>query len=500
MIKSPKIVLLGVGMVGSCFLEMLSLTTLGRQAIQPYHGIVCVDRREISLDFLPLEKRPRPMRVEQFEVQPDNVRPWLESHIETGDLLMDLSYNICSFPLIEYCLGVGANYINTSLEKWEISEQKTLTQLHEAAIKVGQTFERTRSTALVTHGMNPGLISHFVKQALLNIAEEVLQCYRDKHHHELLELKTAVRQLDFPRLAYLLDVKVIHCSEDDTQVTKTGLSRKVGQLAGTWGPQSLYEEATDSVQIGLGTHEFAQEQVLSQTLLRSEGSSVVIPVRGMNWLHASYVHDHPITGMLICHSENETLSKLLTYRDPHGQVIAQPSVYYVYSPLPESWLALDEIRRHGYQAQPVQRLDLPTLAEGADAVGALLLMGSHPVKRLVMGSLEKENTAYWFGSVLRVEDVRQGGFCRSGPTVVQVGTSLLSSMVYLHRHPAPRGVIFPEDLPHEPILKLARPYLGQVFEGYVPYHPSSLQFQPIAGSKRTKKGPIQALRQNCMIQ
>lgn len=502
--KSPKVVLLGVGMVGSCFLEMLSLTTLGRKAIQPYHGIVCVDRRDISLDFLPLEKRPRPIKIEQFEVQPDNVRHWLESHIENGDLLVDLSYNICSLPLMEYCLGVGANYINTSMEKWAKMDEKasvesSLAMAHEAAIKVGQTFEHPRSTAILTHGMNPGLISHFVKQALLNMAEEVLRLYREKLHHELSELKTATTQLDFPRLAYLLDVKVIHCSEDDMQETKKGLARSPGQVASTWGPSPLYEEATDPIQIGLGTHEFTQEQVLGQTL-QTRGSSVIIPVRGMDWLHESYVHDHPITGMLISHSENDTLSRFLTYRDPNGQVIARPSVYYVYSPLNESWVALDEIRRQGRKANLIKRLDLPTLDNGADAVGALLLMGSHPIKRLVMGSLEKENTAYWFGSVLKVEDVRQGGFRSSGPTVVQVGASLLALMTYLHRSPAPRGVIFPEDLPHDAILKLARPYLGQVFEGYVPYHPTSLQFQPIAGTKRTKRGTIQASGQHCLLQ
>ena len=62
-------------------------------------------------------------------------------------------------------------------------------------------------TAVLTHGANPGLVSHLVKQALLNIAKDT-------------GVKTAVPQerAGWAALAQTLGIKVIHVAERDTQV------------------------------------------------------------------------------------------------------------------------------------------------------------------------------------------------------------------------------------------------------------------------------------------
>ena len=62
-------------------------------------------------------------------------------------------------------------------------------------------------TVLPTHGANPGLISHWVKQGLINIA-------RDLHRKTDIP-KTKAK---WAQLAMKLGVKVIHCAERDTQV------------------------------------------------------------------------------------------------------------------------------------------------------------------------------------------------------------------------------------------------------------------------------------------
>ncbi|MCK9993665.1 MAG: hypothetical protein Dbin4_02185, partial [Alphaproteobacteria bacterium] len=59
-------------------------------------------------------------------------------------------------------------------------------------------------TAVITHGANPGLVSHFVKQALLNIATDTGVEHGDPNTRE-----------EWAKLAHKLGVKVIHIAERD---------------------------------------------------------------------------------------------------------------------------------------------------------------------------------------------------------------------------------------------------------------------------------------------
>ena len=61
-------------------------------------------------------------------------------------------------------------------------------------------------TAVLTHGANPGLVSHFVKRALLNLARDT----------GVDQVVPASRE-DWAALSATLGVKVIHIAERDTQ-------------------------------------------------------------------------------------------------------------------------------------------------------------------------------------------------------------------------------------------------------------------------------------------
>lgn len=50
-----------------------------------------------------------------------------------------------------------------------IPEERTNYWLRETVLKLKGTIKKT---AVLTHGANPGLVSHFVKQALLNMAKD----------------------------------------------------------------------------------------------------------------------------------------------------------------------------------------------------------------------------------------------------------------------------------------------------------------------------------------
>src|SRR5262249_1199748 len=73
-------------------------------------------------------------------------------------------------------------------------------------------------TAVLEHGANPGLISHFTKHALLDIAHQAL-ADRKFSGARAEKIDHRAKAEEFNHLAHQLGVKVIHCSERGTQIT-----------------------------------------------------------------------------------------------------------------------------------------------------------------------------------------------------------------------------------------------------------------------------------------
>src|SRR5204863_4237993 len=109
----------------------------------------------------------------------DNYRAVLESWLERGDFLLNVSVDVSSVALIELCREVGALYLDTCTEPWPGGytnpnlppAARSNYALRESALTLRQRAPNG-PTAVLTHGANPGLVSHFVKQALVDIARE----------------------------------------------------------------------------------------------------------------------------------------------------------------------------------------------------------------------------------------------------------------------------------------------------------------------------------------
>ncbi|HQT82766.1 MAG TPA: saccharopine dehydrogenase NADP-binding domain-containing protein, partial [Candidatus Paceibacterota bacterium] len=146
---------------------------------------------------------------------PDNYESIMAQYARRGDFVVNVSVDVSSATLIEYCQKNGILYIDTVMEPWlgfytdpalSVSERSNYA-LREAALKLRDLpLEGTRPTAVLAHGANPGLVSHFVKEALLNIAADTG-----------VATEVPATQDDWARLARGLGVKVIHIAERDTQ-------------------------------------------------------------------------------------------------------------------------------------------------------------------------------------------------------------------------------------------------------------------------------------------
>src|SRR5215472_7575460 len=109
----------------------------------------------------------------------ENYRATLDPLIGQGDFLLNVSVEVSSVALIELCRKKGALYLDTCIEPWAggytdpslTPSLRSNYALRESALALRSTGDKT-PTAVVTHGANPGFVSHLVKEALLNIAKD----------------------------------------------------------------------------------------------------------------------------------------------------------------------------------------------------------------------------------------------------------------------------------------------------------------------------------------
>jgi homospermidine synthase len=97
-------------------------------------------------------------------------------------------------------------------------------------------------TAVSCCGANPGMVSWFVKQALLDIAAET----------GLGQLEPDSRE-DWGRLMQRVGVKGIHIAERDTQRAMSSKVRDV--FVNTWSVDGFLSEGFQPAELGWGTHE-----------------------------------------------------------------------------------------------------------------------------------------------------------------------------------------------------------------------------------------------------
>src|SRR5579883_2646541 len=189
------------------------------------------------------------IRFVEVPLTRENYRTVLEPLLGPGDFLLNVSVEVASVALIELCQAKGALYLDTCIEPWPggytdpslSPSQRSNYALRESALALGRG-QGEAPTALLTHGANPGLVSHLVKQALLDIAAEVGAGGG----------KPGSRA-EWAALAARLGIKVIHIAERDTQVSPFPKER--GEFVNTWSIEGFVGEGAQPAELGWGTHE-----------------------------------------------------------------------------------------------------------------------------------------------------------------------------------------------------------------------------------------------------
>jgi homospermidine synthase len=436
-----KVLIIGYGSVARCTLPILL-----KHVKIPYGNITIIDFEDKAPALKEWTKKGVTYR--QHRITSENIDSVLSEHLSPGGLLIDLSWNLDTCTIIRWCHEHEVLFVNTSLEVWGSKEDIAVKDPVEKSLYWRQMRlrELTRGwddgvTAIIDHGANPGLISHFVKQALVDISKRLI-ADKKVSEEEGEHFRSLRRTHNYAELSMALNVKVIHCSERDTQVTNN--PKKVNEFVGTWSIEGLREEGTAPAEIGWGTHE---KTLPSLAFIPSSGprNQIMLAQMGMNTWVRSWVPDCEIVGMTIRHGEAFGLSDKFTVLK-NGEAVYRPTVCYAYMPCNDTLVSLHELRCRNYEMQPKLRiLKEEEIVSGADILGALL-----------MGH---EYGSWWCGSILTIEEARKLAPGQNA-TTVQVASGVVSAIMWMIEHPR-EGLCTPEDLPHEYVLKVARPYLGK---------------------------------------
>lgn len=372
----------------------------------------------------------------------------LDKHLSCGDILLNLSVDVSSSALIEYCHKINALYLDTCIEPWAGDyfnsalsiDKRSNYAMREQLLKLKPGY-KGGPTALITHGANPGLVSHFVKKALIQIAQDTKKFQA-----------TPTNQEEWATLARDLNIKVIHIAEQDTQ--NTPVIKKPKEFVNTWSVDGLINEGSQPSELGWGTHEKKLPKDGKQHKAGCR-AAIYLECAGLNTRVRSWAPNAgPFLGYLVTHNEAISISNYLSLTNGN-KVTYRPTVHYSYQPCPDTILSIHEVIAANLQQPSAKRLLLDEITDGMDELGILLL--GH------------EKNGYWFGSHLTVHEARKLAPFNNA-TSLQVAAGVLAGLIWVIENPE-QGVVEPEDIDHERVLEIAAPYLGRLTGYYTDWTP-----------------------------
>jgi homospermidine synthase len=365
-----------------------------------------------------------------------------------GDFLLNLAVDVSSVALLECAAERGALYLDTCIEPWPggytdpslSPSRRSNYALRESVLALRRQCP-AGPTAVVTHGANPGLVSHFVKQALLNIAAE-------------LGVDTGIppSREAWAALAARIGVKVIHIAERDTQ--RPARPKDVGEFVNTWSVEGFVGEGCQPAELGWGSHESAlppdghRHEFGNGCAIYLLRPGAATRVRSWTPLEGHY------HGFLVTHSESISIADYFTVRD--GDTLRyRPTVHYAYHPCDAAVLSLHEFAGRNWQLQPQVRIVMDDIVDGTDELGVLL--AGHA------------RNAYWYGSQLSIEQARALA-PHNNATSLQVTVAVLAGMIWAIENPA-RGIVEPDEMDFRRVLDICAPYLGTMVGAYTDWTP-----------------------------
>jgi len=432
------IVMIGLGSIGRGMLPLLE-----RHFEFDKKRFVVID--PVDDDRKLLDERG--IRFIHQAVTRDNYKTLLKPLLTEGGgrgFCVNLSVDTSSLDIMRFCREIGVFYIDTVVEPWKGfyfdksmgPEARSNYALRETVLE-----ERRKNpgglTAVSCCGANPGMVSWFVKQALLNVAADLglgNEVPKDKE--------------GWAKLMKRLGVKGIHIAERDTQRSKK--PKPMNVFVNTWSVEGFVSEGQQPAELGWGTH----EKWLPDNAGQHEtgcGAAIYLKQPGANTRVRSWCPTPGAQyGFLVTHNESISIADYFTVREGN-KVLYRPTCHYAYHPANDAVLSLHELfGAAGKMQDDWTILDENEIVNGIDELGVLLY--GH------------KNNAYWYGSQLSIEETRELAPYQNA-TGLQVTSAVLAGMVWAIENPK-AGLVEADEIDFGRCLEVQSPYLGPVIGTY----------------------------------
>ncbi|WP_299836966.1 saccharopine dehydrogenase NADP-binding domain-containing protein [uncultured Jannaschia sp.] len=390
----------------------------------------------------------------QVALTPDNYREVLGELLTPGcGFCVNLSVDTSSLDLMRFCREQRVPYIDTVVEPWagfyfdtDDNAARTNYALRQA-VRDEKAANPGGTTAVSCCGANPGMVSWFVKAALLRLAEDTGA-----------DATTPATREGWARRMQSLGVKGVHIAERDTQARHKPRPRDV--FVNTWSVEGFIAEGFQPAELGWGTHEtwFPENA-------RRHGSGCQSAI----WLNRpgaiTRVHTWcptpgPQFGYLVTHNEAISIADYYTVGDGPGPEF-RPTCHYAYHPCDDAVLSLHEMFGAGVTQADHHILTEDEIVEGVDELGVLLF--GHA------------KNALWYGSRLSNEETKRLAPDQNA-TGLQVTSAVLAGMVWALENPD-AGIVETDEMDHARCLEIQTPYLGPVEAHYTDWTPLQDRWQ-----------------------
>jgi homospermidine synthase len=433
---SGRLIMIGCGSIGQAVLPLLR-----RHLLLPPDGLTVLSADERGRGLTGAEGG----RFVHCHLKPGNYHRQLAKFVSAGDMVLNLSVDVSSLDLVEWCSERGALYVDTSIEPWPgvfdnpmlSMRERTNYVTRQRMLRLGKRLGPATPTAIVDHGANPGLVS---QQALLNLRSDLLP-----------KARLPSTQPQWAALSRDLGVSLIQVSERDTQAADR--PKRPGEFVNTWSIDGFVDELMQPSELSLGTAEPGRPA--GSNLHRENAGSIYLRRPGGGTYARSWLPSlGGFQGLLMTHDEVFSIADFLSIHGEHGFEY-RPTVMFVYHPCDDAMLSALELEGRGWQLQPERRVLTAELVTGMDELG--LLLAGHA------------RNAYWYGSQLTIEEARRH-VPHANATTLQVAAGALAAAVWAVRHPG-RGILEADDLDFDECLAVARPYLGPLVGAYTDWTP-----------------------------
>ena len=435
---------------------MIGFGSIGKGTLPLLERHIAFDRRKFVVIAPEDEDRrlldDRQLRFSHAAITKENYRDVLIPLLSVGPgrgMIVNLSVDTSSVDLMELAKDLDAFYLDTVVEPWPglyTDRNLSISARSNYALRESVLALRRRRpggvTAVSCCGANPGMVSWFVKQALLDVAAEIG-----------LNVDEPKARADWARLMQRAGVKGIHIAERDTQRARDPKPRNV--FVNTWSVEGFCAEGLQPSELGWGTH----EKAMPANAYRHEfGCDAAIYLtqpgagtRVRSWTPTARAQH----AFMITHNESISIADYFTLHEDH-KVLYRPTCHYAYHPCDDAVLSLDEMAGAAWQLQPEWKiLDERDIVDGIDELGVLLYGHAR--------------NAYWYGSQLSIEETRRLAPYQNA-TGLQVTSAVLAGIVWMLENPD-RGIVEADEMDFRRCLEIQRPYLGPVIGQYTEWTP-----------------------------